>query len=92
MNILHIGWQAKNWLMKCYVGCECDAIMKNFLVFIAARHVFLKKKYFIISLNVVFKVYHMNISCLKYHFGQFLSRLKHLMIKSEISVSDLSNL
>ena len=31
------------------------------------------------------------MSCLKYHFWQILFRLKHSMIKSEISVSDLSN-
>ena len=33
-----------------------------------------------------------DISCLEYHFRQLLFRLKHYMIKSDISVSHLSNL
>ena len=37
------------------------------------------------------KFNHGDISCLKYHFRQLLSQLKDCMIKSEISVSDLSN-
>ena len=37
------------------------------------------------------EVYHVYISCLKYHFWQLLSRSKHSMIKSELSVSDLLN-
>ena len=42
--------------------------------------------------NEKYEVYHWNISCLKYNFWQLKSRSKHSMIKSEISVSDLSNL
>ena len=41
--------------------------------------------------NTKYEVYHRDISCLRHNLWQLLSRLKHSMIKSEISMSDLSN-